>query len=186
MSDVRLSRDEFTRLYEAHAPALHAWARWRIPASLRGTVAPEDIVQEAWWRAIEGIDRFDPARGSFRAWIFRVALNVVLESARRERPRNRQDPSRRDPVSPLPSEVIAEATSISLRASRSEKAQEIVAALAGLDDADRQLLLYCGFEGLSTTEVAEICGLGGEACRKRWLRLRQRLAGLPVWAAILE
>jgi DNA-directed RNA polymerase specialized sigma24 family protein len=37
------------------------------------------------------------------------------------------------------------------------------------------LIVYCGLEGLSVTEVAQRLGLSREAAFKRWQRLRDEL-----------
>jgi len=49
----------------------------------------EDAVQETFLRASHAADRFDPALGSLRTWLFAIARNVVIDigRARAVRPR---------------------------------------------------------------------------------------------------
>ena len=157
-------------------PALHAWARLRIPRGLRGRVEPEDVVQEVWCRALARITHFDPARRSFRAWIFGVAKNVVLEAIRSPL-LGAGGTSAVRALAGVPDRV----TGVSRRVARDEALQRFHERIERLEDADRRLLIHCGFEDLTCAEAAERLGISRDAAIKRWQRLRARLTeeGVP-------
>src|SRR5687767_11068900 len=69
------AQDELATLYGALWPRLLNRVRfkWRI----RGEVA-EDLVHDAWVRAIEHYDRFDRDR-PFEPWALRILDNVVID-----------------------------------------------------------------------------------------------------------
>src|SRR5258705_1791615 len=69
----------FEELYARVAPALHTWASLRAP---RG-VDPGDIVGETWLRALRSLQTHESGDHAFRAWIFGVAKNVLLQTLRR-------------------------------------------------------------------------------------------------------
>ena len=46
---------------------------------------------------------------------------------------------------------------------------------------DRIVFLQCGLEGMSSAQTAAVVGANEETVRKRWLRLRERLAEHPIW-----
>lgn len=92
---IRLSNpaDEraWAELVEIYGPLLHRLAKGR---GLQQADA-EDLTQEVFRivsAAIEG-DRYDPSRGSFRGWLFRIARNLTLKAlaARRRQPRGSGD-----------------------------------------------------------------------------------------------
>src|SRR5436190_15642902 len=39
--------------------------------------AAEDLFQEVWVEALDGIDQYDPERGELRAWLFGIARRRV-------------------------------------------------------------------------------------------------------------
>lgn len=173
----------FSDLYARLAPAVYAWAALRIDPGYRGRLDPEDVVQEVWWRALDAFDRYDPERGSFRAWIFTVATNVLLVNFRRLRVREgEQGPARREPAS---SELAAEMTSISQRAARNENVQQLLEAARSLDPTDRSLLVHIGLEGLPVADAAELIAVTPSAAAKRWQRLRIRLRASSHWRSLL-
>ena len=172
------SEESFEQLYERLAPSLFSWARLRIPPSIRPFLDEQDVVQEVWIRAVSIIDRYDSEKVNFRAWIFRVAKNVLLEAMRKLRadPRLRMDggPSTRIfVVQNCPDNV----TLMSVRMRRDEGIKMFTDYIEDLDSPDREILVHCGLEGLSAQEVADRLDLTREAVTKRWQRLRETLRG---------
>ena len=164
--------EAFQALYVRIAPTLVAWATLRIPPPLRSRLEPEEVAQEVWLRAMGRIRSFDPEQSPFRAWVFRIAGLVLLESFRRVG----SSPSGGPRVSGEGlSAVPADITSACQAAVRDENTQALLDLTATLSDEERKLLLHRGLEGLPHGEVAEILGVDREAAMKRWQRLRKRL-----------
>ncbi|MCB9833851.1 MAG: RNA polymerase sigma factor [Planctomycetes bacterium] len=179
-------RTSLTRLYERLAPALYAWAAIRIHPRHRGRLDPLDVVQDTWWRALNSFSSFDPERGSFRAWIFRIATNVLTDGYRRLAVRG-QIPSvdrvcrETEPAS----EAVAQLTSISQAVARDDDVARIISAVEALDADERTLLACRGLEGLGSADTALVLGIGAGACEKRWQRLRAQLRESPIWRSFL-
>lgn len=180
MHIARAARDgeeeQFAKLYERVAPALFSWARLRIPPSIRPFLDEQDVVQEVWLRAVEIIDRYDPDKVNFRAWIFRVAKNVLLEAMRKLRadPRLRMEggPSTRlFVIQNCPDDV----TLMSARMRRDERIKLFTGFVDELGSPDKEILVHCGLEGLKAQEVADRIDISREAVIKRWQRLRESL-----------
>ena len=79
--------------YQAHGPELYRFAR----RALHDDDAARDAVQETFLRAWRASDRYDPAVGSLRVWLFAIARNVVVDEARRKAAR---------PASPVPADSL--------------------------------------------------------------------------------
>ncbi len=168
-------RGAFGSLYERLAPAIYAWAALRIRPATRRNLAPEDVVQETWWRAFASFGTFDPATTSFRAWVFGIASHVLLDAFRRGTVRSRVHTTPAVPRGPTVSQTPDDATPISTRVAKDEALRAMIEKFRELDDDDRNLLVLCGLEGATAAQAAVDLGIGAEAVAKRWQRLRARL-----------
>lgn len=175
--------EAFGTLYRRIAPAVFAWVSLRLPTELRGRLDPEDVIQEIWARALDRFSRFDPARGSFRAWLFGVASRVLLESLRRTH-RHQRGVAAGDEAPLLPEDVPDDVTSQSRRLARDEAFARFLSQVRGLAEDERRLILFRGLEGLPHDEVARRLDISRETSMKRWQRLRERLT--EVRAGLLE
>ncbi|MBI5364203.1 MAG: RNA polymerase sigma factor [Planctomycetes bacterium] len=169
------------------APALFAWAELRIRPQLRVRLEPQDLVQEVWVRGMRSFARFDERESSFRAWIFRIGKNVMLEALRtlgRESntPQNWSPTTKLLALEGLPQSV----TSITQRLSRDESVRAFVTHVEGLEEEEKMVLLLCGLEEKSCAEAGQTLGIGEEAVMKRWQRLRDRLRSAPFARVILR
>jgi RNA polymerase sigma factor (sigma-70 family) len=171
----------FTAAFLECVPALYAWTRLRLDG---GGVEPEDVLQEVWLRGAREFARFDAARGPFRAWLFQVTKSTVLDALR-----NR---AARVPASPVGgprtafADVPAPVTTLSRRVARDEALEQVLVELQALDGGERDLVVLCGLEGRTTVEAARVLGIGAEAARKQWQRLRARLGCNTRLLALIE
>jgi RNA polymerase sigma factor (sigma-70 family) len=174
----------FEAAWREVAPAVFAWASLRVRAPLRARVDPDDLLQEVAARAWAQFDRWDPARGVFRGWVFGIANNVLREALRQvasDRGRRGSALLSTDGWAQLPDT----ATAMSRAVLRDERLSNLLAHLEALPEEDRRLLIFRGLEGLPHDEVAEVLQLGPEAVAKRWQRLRARLRELSAWAELV-
>jgi len=74
-----MKREDFERLYEEHAQPLFGFLVYRTGD--RGLA--EDVLGEAFLRALRARGRFDRRRGSEKAWLYSIALNVLRDAVRR-------------------------------------------------------------------------------------------------------
>lgn len=173
-------REAFETLFAHLTPALYSWADMRIRPAQRGQLDPGDVVQEVFLRAVRAFEGFEVDGPSIRAWLFRIAKNVLLEAGRAARKHgtgSSGSETRELALQGIPDSI----TSASMRLARDEQLAAFREAVEALSEEDRALVVHCGMEGMSRAEVAERLGLGVEAVTKRWQRLRARLEerGLP-------
>jgi RNA polymerase sigma-70 factor (ECF subfamily) len=125
---------------------------------LRRLVSADDLVQETLMHAFRGIGqaRFDDDR-AFRAWLFRIAQNVLNGNCRRLLGTDKRDAMRdvRLPSSANGMALPAPATAPPHRIEREERLQRLERALADLSAEHRQVIVLARIEGLPLSAVAE-------------------------------
>jgi RNA polymerase sigma-70 factor (ECF subfamily) len=82
VSAVRYERSEaaFALLYDRHTPRAFQTA-WRIVGG--NPHEAEDVVQEAWLRAVSTLDRWS-RQSEFGAWLRGIAAHVAIDAVRRQ------------------------------------------------------------------------------------------------------
>jgi RNA polymerase sigma-70 factor (ECF subfamily) len=154
----------FERIYREHAGRVNALCL-RLT---RDTALAEDCVQEAFIRAWRALASFE-SRSNLGTWLHRIAVNVVLERRRR--------PDRRlEFVEELPDPGEHE---MSLDTPCEEA--ELEAAIMGLPEGARDVLILCGLHGYSHAETGAMLGIAEGTCKAQLHRaralLRARLVG---------
>jgi RNA polymerase sigma-70 factor (ECF subfamily) len=161
----------FARLYDRYdRPCFQFIRRTLGPAHAD---AAEDLHQETWLAISRNAATFDPAKASFRAWLFTVARNkawdhfrrqsvAVLASAADDAAMMAPDPG------PTPLQQVE---------SR-ELAQRIISAVEALPLEQRGALIMFAHAGLSLEEIARATGVAVETAksRLRYARAKLRLA----------
>jgi RNA polymerase sigma-70 factor (ECF subfamily) len=153
-----LTEAELVQIYREHTGPLYAFVSRRVGGDR--TLA-EDIVQDAWLRAVDSW----PRRGTPdhpRAWLIRVARNLLVSHFRRRRP---------TPVDPSQLELAAD----DYRPETPWAAALVNWGLARLRRGQAALLEAFYFDGKSTRELAEEFGLSERAVEGRLRRARQNL-----------
>jgi RNA polymerase sigma-70 factor (ECF subfamily) len=107
-------------------------------------------------RALERIDQYEPARGSFAAWLFGIARNTVREHYRRGWRL----------VSLLPSHLREIGPSAEDAAMHREALGAVETAVQSLTVSQRDALALRYVAGLSYAEAGRLLGKNDEACRK--------------------
>ncbi len=104
-----------------------------------------DLAQETFVRVFQKIHMFDGASG-LMTWIYRIAINEVLQSRRREKRLQKT------------MERLAQQRRQDGVDSPDERRRDLLEALALLPGAERALLVLRYIEGLSYEEMAKVLG----------------------------
>lgn len=82
----RGDRNALGALYERH--------KGRLLGFLQRLVGPgglaEDVFQDVWMKVMNSAQQYDPHRGPFHAWLYRVASNAAVDRMRSESNRGRR------------------------------------------------------------------------------------------------
>jgi RNA polymerase sigma-70 factor, ECF subfamily len=151
------SRDAFAALFERYRDPVWRFFRRRVPDHGRA----EELTQDAFVAVLEGARRY-AARGPFRSYLFGVAYNILLADRRK--------------AASQPTVAVVEPAA---RSADLDTAMWIQAALARLDEDDREVLMLREYEALSYLEIAQVLGIPINTVRSRLFRariaLKQRL-----------
>ena len=79
--DRALRDEDFERLYEEHAEALLSFLALRTG----DRALAEDLLADAFERVLRKRRTFDRRRGSEKAWLYSIALNLLRDHARRSK-----------------------------------------------------------------------------------------------------
>jgi RNA polymerase sigma-70 factor (ECF subfamily) len=139
----------------------------RLCARMTGDVhAGEDLAQEAFARVFAARHQFTEGR-TFSTWLWRIALNLCHEHARRRAVRDEFVPSDARPAESGPDE----------RAVESERAALVRAALARLPETHRAVVVLREYERLKFREVAEVLNVPEGTVKWRMTEAMAQLAG---------
>lgn len=125
----------------------------------------EDLVQDAFHRALRSLDRFDETR-RFRPWFFTILRNVARNAAERN--------SRWTSVA-VPDELPADRGDPEDEAHRAMLRESIQEGLDILPPMQRTCFRLCDVEGFDGNEVAEMLGLSAATVRTHRHRARASL-----------
>jgi RNA polymerase sigma-70 factor (ECF subfamily) len=158
---ARTDPEAFGCLHDRHADAIYGFLVRRLGAS-----HAEDLVSEVFLRAFEARHRVRPHEtGSALPWLYGIARNVLRQHAR-AKPR------------PLPTEAVDTSTwaLVDDRLDADAMSEELQAAVAGLSEVEREVLLLTSWEQLTISETATVLGITPNAVRVRLHRARAHAA----------
>jgi RNA polymerase sigma-70 factor (ECF subfamily) len=174
------------RLLTAHREPLRRVIGLRLDPALAARVDASDIVQDVLLEAHRRLEEYlrNPAM-PFHLWLRHIAKDHIIDAHRRHRQAQRRSLDREQPIVPA---LLADHSSVELAgqlldqdltpataAIRHEMQRRLDAAIAALDDDDREVILLRHREQLSNQEVAGALGLSEAAASMRYLRAVRRL-----------
>jgi len=169
--------DQFAVIYERHFAEVYRYLAGRL-----GRGVAEDLAAETFLVAFRKRDRFDPALGRVRPWLYGIATNLVGQHRRAETRRYRAlaRAARRVPdAEESHDDLVADAVTAERLGRR------LAAALADLRQGDRDVLLLVAISELSHQEVGLALdiptGTVGSRLNRARKALRRALAVDPAF-----
>jgi RNA polymerase sigma-70 factor (ECF subfamily) len=148
---------EFKAAFEQHKDAVYRFA-WRMSGS---AAAAEDITQDAFVGLLRHPGRFDPARGTLRAFLLGIARNLALKHWRAE---HRFEPLDDDSVGAEPVDL-----------DRGDVGDMVGRAVRALKPLQREVVILVEYEGLTLAEVAGAVDADVGTVKSRLHRARENL-----------
>ncbi|MDA8021162.1 MAG: sigma-70 family RNA polymerase sigma factor [Thermoanaerobaculia bacterium] len=140
-------------------------------------VLAEDLAQEAFVRAYQRLDRYQPGR-KFSSWLFKVAHNRTIDHLRRKKPVEVDLEAQADGGESKWEvlEADEDASSPERHFEMGETARTIGRALADLRDNYREVLVLRFEHELSYQEIADVTGASLSSVKVLLHRARKALA----------
>ncbi|GAA3135470.1 RNA polymerase sigma factor [Streptosporangium carneum] len=153
----------FTRMFQEHYESVLRYAWRRV-----GSADAPDIAAETFkiaWEKYDGFPRDQPL-----PWLYVTARNLTLNLIRKDR--------RRERLADWPGEDLSRHAVEQDHAYAVTARQAALAALDGLSDDDRELVLLVSWEGLDLRQAAVVVGCSRPVASMRLHRARKRLRRL--------
>jgi RNA polymerase sigma-70 factor, ECF subfamily len=147
---------------------------------LRHEQDAEDVTQQAFLSALEGLDRFR-GEASFATWLLRIASHAALKVIRKRKGldtvslEEATEPREDHESIPHPEYIADWQQSPEQLVHRRETQRLLDEALSKLDEKHRLVFLLRDVQGLSVKETAEALGLSEANTKVRLLRARLQL-----------
>jgi RNA polymerase sigma-70 factor, ECF subfamily len=139
---------------------------FRIVGNLVDNSMVEDLVQDVFLTAYSKIGDFDPQRGTFRTWIYRIARNHAVNARKKKREKLMNElPDLAYERTPCQELLVKEVFA------------RLDQALSELKFQDRVIFVLAELEGLSYVEIAHIENLALGTVKSRLARIKIKLRG---------
>lgn len=146
---TQLSLDNFEMFYNHYFPKIYNYIRYRI----NDPHETDDLTSKVFERAIVHANRFNSERGTFSAWIYAIANNLVIDYFKSKSGKGGK-------VSfDLLSNTVSDQKGLEHKIIDQELKNNLLAALQELDDEKRTLIALKFWSGMNNREIAAMTGM---------------------------
>ena len=170
----------FGVLYDRHVARIYSF----VMREVGNLDQAQDVTAATFEKALRNIHRFELREMGIAPWLYRIARNEIAQLRRRDgrfRPLNPEEEE--GATSALLADRTNERRPLEASFAAGERDRSLYAALAQLDDADRELLTLRFIEQLPTNEVAQILDC---SCDNVYVRLHRALKRLRAYISTIE
>jgi RNA polymerase sigma-70 factor (ECF subfamily) len=172
-------------LFKRYSPRVLQIVCMRLGPSLRSKLESQDILQDAFTRAVKDFDHFELRHeGAFLHWLGELAHNAIKDRYDHFRAQKR-DSRMENPIDAVPLTETREAALPPEREptpSRVIEGQEdisrLTAALDALSQEDRDVIVFRDLEDLSFAEIGRLMERSEAAARMHYVRSKVKLSAL--------
>jgi len=151
---AQADRAAFDVLYRRYLDRIYGYAFYQLGDHHDA----EDATERTFLAALRALPTFHDEGATFRAWLFRIAHNTIL-NARRSRQRGRTEPLPADLEPPAPNADPAGLLDAA------EERRRVMHAVDELPDDRRQVVLLRFVDGLSSREIGQVMDRSEGAAR---------------------
>lgn len=153
--------DQFGRLYDRYIKKIYNFIYYKT--NHRETA--EDLTSQTFIKAMEKINQFNLAKGTFSAWLYQIARNTVIDNYRKSKPSvDINDVWDLQTDDDIQRDIDAV-----------NKLREVDQYLQQLKPQQREIVILRVWENLSYQEIAEIIGKTSDSCKMMFFRTIKEL-----------
>jgi RNA polymerase sigma factor (sigma-70 family) len=134
--------EQFERLYEQHAQPLFGFLVYRTG----DRALAEDLLADAFERALRARRRFDPRKASEKTWLYAIALNCLRDHGRRSAAHQRA----------LDRTLVPAGDESGHALERAEHRDDLARALESLSADEREVIALRYGADLTVPEIAKV------------------------------
>lgn len=152
----RGDQEAFSRLYTHFSSKIYRYLYYRTYRR----AAAEDLTSTVFLKALEKIQTFDPARGMFSAWLYRIARNCLYDHFRQNsRTVNIDD------IWDIPS-----GSNFEMDVENRQNWEKLSPHLSGLSSEQRGILLMRVWDEMPYQDIAAVLGKSEASCKVAFYR----------------
>ena len=168
VESVRKGRREGqTEMVSRYAERVFAMIVRQVP----DVMDAQELTQDAFMRAFDHIDSYDPHKASLSTWLCRIAYRLTLDFMKRRHP---VIVSLED-TKVWQTDISDDALEAELSTGREERIEQLQKVIDDLPDDERMLLTLYYYEDRPLTEIAYITGIDAKPLANRLYRTRKKL-----------
>ena len=160
-------REGQTEMVSRYAERVFAMIVRQVP----DVMDAQELMQDAFMRAFDHIDSYDPHKASLSTWLCRIAYRLTLDFLKRRRPMIVSIEDSKVWQTDISDEVLE----AELSTGREERIEQLQKVINDLPDDERMLLTLYYFEDRPLTEIAYITGIEAKPLANRLYRTRKKL-----------
>jgi RNA polymerase sigma-70 factor (ECF subfamily) len=172
-------------LFARHRERLRYGIALRLDRRLAARVDVSDVLQETYLEAARRLPQYlarpEMPFPLWLRWLARERVQVLHRrhlGAERRAVGHEAGPLPVDSSAQLVGGLVGAGPTPSQAVAAAEAAERLRLALQGLNEGERDVLLWRHFEQLSNREIAQLLGIGEAVANKRYIRALQRLRSL--------
>lgn len=165
--------EAFATLYETYLTPIYRYHYYR---TFHKETA-EDLASQTFMRALEHLRTYDERKGTFSAWLYRIARNLLIDHVRAHRPTV-------DAEETL--ETMWDGKNLAHSVEQNETLERVKAHISHLSPEQREIILLRLWDERSYQEIAEITQKSEAACKMTVSRALQTLRTQIPLAIVLS
>ncbi len=165
------AHSQFGQLYDQHVRKIYNYIYYRT----HHKETAEDLTSTVFMKALENFQSFNPEKGNFSMWIYRIAKNALIDHYRTLKQNLNID------------DIwdISSQTEIPKDTDTHMQLEKVKKYLKTLKPVQRDIIIMRLWDGLSYQEIADILGKSEGSCKVTFSRAIAEIRGTETLALLL-